>query len=252
MITSSSNTSSARSSVRGSPRSNVSTWASSGLLAEVEADHVVDVGVGELVVGDAGAEAVDQLQRCRPLRPDGAARRPRSRPRRRSCGGRPRRPARRRGGAGRRAPRGRPARRAATPSCSASQRVLPVGRVVRPVGEHDHAAGAEHAPQRVARCRRSGAGAPPAGDRAGAASPRAPPASSRCRSACARCPRARATRPSPSRTMSSPAIPIQTPSRGPRPCIAGSKRLRAVEHALRGRRPRPRSAARRRRRRRTR
>ena len=30
--------------------------AQHGLLAEVVADHVLDVGVGELVVGDAGAD----------------------------------------------------------------------------------------------------------------------------------------------------------------------------------------------------
>ena len=47
--------------------------------------------------------------------------------------------------------------------------------------------------------------------------------SSRSRSACARCPRARASRPAPLRTRSSPAIPIQTPSRGSTPAIAGSR-----------------------------
>ena len=34
------------------------------LLADVEADHVLDVGVGELVVGDARAVLVDQAERA--------------------------------------------------------------------------------------------------------------------------------------------------------------------------------------------
>ena len=34
--------------------------AQDGLLADVEADHLLDVGVGELVVGDAGAVLVDE------------------------------------------------------------------------------------------------------------------------------------------------------------------------------------------------
>ena len=38
------------------------------LLAEVEADHVLDVGVDELVVGDAGAERVDDAERARAQR----------------------------------------------------------------------------------------------------------------------------------------------------------------------------------------
>ena len=36
-----------------------------GLLAQVEADHVLDVGVHELVVGHAGAERVDHAERAR-------------------------------------------------------------------------------------------------------------------------------------------------------------------------------------------
>ena len=65
MITSSSKTSSARSSVVRLAEVERLDLLEQRLLAEVEADHVVDVGVGELVVGDAGAEAVDQLHAAR-------------------------------------------------------------------------------------------------------------------------------------------------------------------------------------------
>ena len=133
--------------MRGSPRSNVSTWPSSGSSREVEADHVLDVGVRELVVADPGPEAVDHADAA------GAQR-----------------------GRQQRADLGvdlvgiRPAvdavdllavvheaiaaqlevgrRHERQPERAGDPVVLPVGGVVRPVGDHDHAAVAEHAAQR--------------------------------------------------------------------------------------------------------
>ena len=50
--------------------------AQDGLLADVEADHLLDVGVGELVVGDAGPVLVDEPEHA--VRIGSISRRPRS------------------------------------------------------------------------------------------------------------------------------------------------------------------------------
>ena len=62
LSTSESKTSSASSSCAGLREVVGRDGPQDGLLADVEADHVLDVGVGELVVGDAGAVLVDEAQ----------------------------------------------------------------------------------------------------------------------------------------------------------------------------------------------
>ena len=62
--------------------------AQDGLLADVEADHVLDVGVGELVVGHAGPVLVDEPEQPARGRARSAAGRCRSPGGRRWCGGR--------------------------------------------------------------------------------------------------------------------------------------------------------------------